>query len=134
MLVDFVVQPYFKRIFVLSEVHKQSDISTILASSAWDKIKRAAQAQNLRSSESFIAFLSFSERILLAPPHSVRSIYSPRFCPHSSIVIDTKNSNGLFLYVSNQTRLRLTTISNPNHLSYTSVPILSLVQNSEHKN
>ena len=32
MLVDFVVQPYFKRIFILSEVHKQSDISTILAS------------------------------------------------------------------------------------------------------
>lgn len=63
MLVDFVVQPYFKRIFVLSEVHKQSDISTILASSVWDEIKRAAQAQNLRSSESFIAFLSFSERI-----------------------------------------------------------------------
>mgnify|MGYP000424783517 FL=1 len=63
MLVDFAVQPYLKRIFVLSEVHKQSDINTILASSVWDEIERAAQAQNLRSSESFIAFLSFSERI-----------------------------------------------------------------------
>jgi len=44
MLIDFFVQPYFKRIFVLSEVHKQSDISTILASSVWDEIKRAARA------------------------------------------------------------------------------------------
>lgn len=59
MLVDFVVHPYFKRIFVLSEVYKQSDISTILASSVQMKQKEPCRLKTCAAQKVLLHFCLF---------------------------------------------------------------------------